>query len=90
MPFTETIKKTVRKLSDQRCCVCHHIQIGVDIHHIVPVSDDGPDTIDNAAPLCPNCHRLYGAIRERGHMSVNVEITEMLRLTSKLYRRVSQ
>jgi hypothetical protein len=33
----------------------------VEIHHIIPRSDDGSDTEDNAAPLCGNCHTLFGA-----------------------------
>jgi hypothetical protein len=33
----------------------------VEVHHITPQSEDGPDTLDNAAPLCPGCHGIYGA-----------------------------
>jgi 5-methylcytosine-specific restriction protein A len=29
----------------------------LEVHHIVPLSEDGDDTIENAAALCPNCHR---------------------------------
>ena len=29
----------------------------LEIHHIVPLKEGGPDTVDNAAALCPNCHR---------------------------------
>jgi len=34
----------------------------LEVHHIIPLSEDGPDTVDNAAALCPNCHRAchYG------------------------------
>ena len=42
-----------------RCCVCH--SVGVEIHHMVPEADGGPDTEDNVAPLCPSCHDTYGA-----------------------------
>lgn len=31
------------------------------MHHIAPQEDSGPDTEDNAAPLCPTCHEIYGA-----------------------------
>ena len=31
----------------------------LDIHHLVPVSDDGPDSPENLLALCPNCHALY-------------------------------
>jgi hypothetical protein len=29
----------------------------LEVHHILPLSDDGADTVDNAVALCPNCHR---------------------------------
>lgn len=29
----------------------------LEVHHRVPLSDDGEDTVDNAIALCPNCHR---------------------------------
>jgi 5-methylcytosine-specific restriction protein A len=29
----------------------------LEVHHIVWLSKEGEDTIDNVAALCPNCHR---------------------------------
>lgn len=29
----------------------------LEVHHIVKLSDDGNDTVENAEALCPNCHR---------------------------------
>lgn len=29
----------------------------LEVHHIIRLADDGPDTPDNAQALCPNCHR---------------------------------
>jgi len=29
----------------------------LEVHHIVPLSENGDDTIENAFALCPNCHR---------------------------------
>ncbi len=29
----------------------------LEIHHVVPLAEGGPDTVDNTAALCPNCHR---------------------------------
>jgi 5-methylcytosine-specific restriction enzyme A len=29
----------------------------LEIHHIIPIGEGGPDTIENVAALCPNCHR---------------------------------
>jgi len=29
----------------------------LEVHHKIPLADDGPDTIENTVALCPNCHR---------------------------------
>jgi 5-methylcytosine-specific restriction protein A len=29
----------------------------LEVHHIVPLADGGPDAIGNIVALCPNCHR---------------------------------
>lgn len=59
MPFTEALKAKVRRRAHLACCLCK--SMGVEIHHIIPQEENGPDTEDNAAPLCPSCHELYGA-----------------------------
>jgi hypothetical protein len=59
MPFPESLKLRVRQRAHFACCVCH--ALGVEVHHIVPESDDGPSDDANAAPLCPTCHETYGA-----------------------------
>lgn len=30
----------------------------LEVHHIKPLSEGGPDTVGNAEALCPNCHRM--------------------------------
>jgi hypothetical protein len=63
MPFSQTLKDQVKKMAAFRCCRCH--EIGIDIHHIVPQAKGGSDDIDNAAPLCQNCHERFGANPEK-------------------------
>ncbi|MDA0313275.1 MAG: HNH endonuclease signature motif containing protein [Gemmatimonadetes bacterium] len=29
----------------------------LEVHHVLPLGDGGPDTVENAVALCPNCHR---------------------------------
>jgi 5-methylcytosine-specific restriction enzyme A len=29
----------------------------LEVHHIIPLSEGGPDTPENCVALCPNCHR---------------------------------
>lgn len=61
MPFSETLKQKVKERANFTCCWCLDRDKTVDIHHIIPQADNGPDTEDNAAPLCASCHRLYGS-----------------------------
>jgi len=63
MSFSEELKLRIRKQCHFRCCLCH--SLGVEIHHIVPVAENGQDAEDNAAPLCPSCHEIYGANPEK-------------------------
>jgi hypothetical protein len=32
----------------------------IEVHHIIPESQGGPDSEDNAAPLCASCHAAFG------------------------------
>jgi len=63
MPFSEALKLEVKRMAAFRCCRCH--EIGIDIHHIIPQAAGGRDDIDNAAPLCQNCHSRFGANPEK-------------------------
>jgi SOS-response transcriptional repressor LexA len=70
MAFSEQIRLEVRRKSAFCCCRCH--EIGIDVHHIVPQSLGGSDDIENAAPLCQNCHDRFGdSVQKRK------EITQM-------------
>jgi hypothetical protein len=35
------------------------------VHHILPEASGGPDTEENAAPLCPSCHTDFGGNPEK-------------------------
>jgi HNH endonuclease len=70
MPFSESIKREVKRKAAFRCCRCQ--AIGVDVHHIIPEKDGGPSDINNAAPLCQNCHDQFGDNPQK-----QKEITEM-------------
>lgn len=58
MSFSLQITNQVKEKSAFQCCRCR--SIGIEVHHIIPQKDGGPDTFENAAPLCPNCHSLFG------------------------------
>ncbi len=59
MDFSESVKLKVQQKADFACCICR--QFPTDVHHIVEKQHGGPNDIDNAAPLCGQCHSRYGA-----------------------------
>lgn len=64
MAFTEPQKLEVKRKAHFKCCVCETFEF-LHIHHIIPQEEEGPDIVDNAAPLCTRCHDNYGANPEK-------------------------
>jgi len=60
MAFLESTRLQVKRKADFTCCWCRDRRNKVDVHHIIPEAEGGPDDEDNAAPLCGTCHDLYG------------------------------
>jgi len=58
LSFSEKVKMEARKKAHFQCVICK--SPFVDVHHIVPESEGGPNTLDNAAPICAGCHATYG------------------------------
>jgi len=56
--FSESLRANVRSRAHFQCCLCK--ALGVEVHHIIPLEEGGPDLEENAAPLCPSCHEVYG------------------------------
>lgn len=44
----------------------------LESHHIVWLSNDGPDTVENTAAICPNCHRELHHGRDREQKSASL------------------
>jgi hypothetical protein len=49
------IPKRIKKYD--KCAVCNW-NLNINIHHIIPKSCGGRDTLDNLIPLCSNHHKL--------------------------------
>ncbi len=56
----QDIRRAVLIESGYRCAVptCRTILV-IDLHHVIPLSEDGPNKLDNLIALCPNCHALH-------------------------------
>ncbi len=65
-------KKVPQPVQDQllveamhRCCLCPEHADVIDLHHIEPISEGGPNTEDNLMVVCPNCHANIHRLRIR-------------------------
>lgn len=53
----------------------------LEVHHVRPVSDGGPDTITNVVAICPNCHRElhYGKARKALVTQLYANVTRLVK-----------
>lgn len=66
MPFSPDIKERALVSAARYCCVCHRYRgVKVEVHHIIPQDKGGNDTLENAIPLCFDCHTDAGHYNPR-------------------------
>jgi hypothetical protein len=66
MAFPEAAVAQLLADCKRHCCVCFRwCGSKMHLHHIIPRAQDGPDVIDNAIPVCLDCH---AEIESRGNM----------------------
>jgi HNH endonuclease len=62
----------------RRCCICHRFcGVKMELHHIDPREASGDDSIENAIPLCFECHaevQLYNPNHPRGRRFHEAEL----------------
>ena len=50
----------------RRCCICHRFcGVKMELDHITPVCEGGSDDIENAIPLCFECHAEIHSYNDR-------------------------
>ncbi len=64
MGFLESIKLKAKEKAHYKCCICNSFKF-IEVHHIIPQEENGSDTLDNAAPLCVECHDTFGSNPEK-------------------------
>ncbi|MBU4566275.1 MAG: HNH endonuclease [Desulfarculus sp.] len=57
MGFSPKARTKVLLWSDRHCCLCKKpCDTNIEVHHIVPEANGGSNRIENAIPLCFDCH----------------------------------
>src|SRR4030042_25477 len=64
----------------RRCCICHRFcGVKMETDHIVPNDEDGTDKIENAIPVCLECHaeiHCYNTAHPRGRKFTAEELRQ--------------
>ncbi|NTU72959.1 HNH endonuclease, partial [Candidatus Roizmanbacteria bacterium] len=61
MGFSKSIKEEALISSRRCCCICHEfVGLYTNVHHIVPIEQNGEDILENAIVLCLTCHGEVG------------------------------
>lgn len=61
MGFSKSVKDEAKERAHYACVWCRETAERLEVHHLIPEAEGGPDTLGNAVPLCPNCHADYDA-----------------------------
>jgi tetratricopeptide (TPR) repeat protein len=57
MAFPKKVVEDLLVACNRCCCICHkYCGTKIEVHHIIPQSEGGQDTMENAIALCFNCH----------------------------------
>jgi hypothetical protein len=64
-PIPKAVRDQVLVAAMHRCCLCPEHHDVVDLHHVVQISEGGPNTEDNLMAVCPTCHAKIHRIRNR-------------------------
>lgn len=59
MPFSPSVKDEAKARAHYQCVMCQ-TPFFLDVHHLIKETNGGKNTIENACPLCPNCHTWFG------------------------------
>jgi len=66
MPFPEREATELLAQCHRRCCICHRFcGFKMELDHMVSKTEGGPDSIDNAIPVCFECHAEIHAYNDK-------------------------
>jgi hypothetical protein len=80
MPFPPGVREEALIRSRRCCSICHEFAgLYTDVHHIVQEADGGPNTLENAIPLCDRCHGEVGHYNPRHAKGTKYRESELKR-----------
>jgi len=91
MGFPHKIRQEALRLSARHCSICHRYKgIKMEVHHIIQEADGGENTLENAIPLCFDCHADAGHFNARHPKGTKYSIPELRKARDEWYKFVKE
>lgn len=87
MPFDQATRTKVLLWCDRRCCLCKKAcGVNIEVHHLEPGNDD----IDNAMPLCFECHSEVMRYNDQHPRGTKYKIDELKTRRDQVYEELTR
>lgn len=91
MPFPNDVRTEALLRAARHCCVCRLPKgTALEVHHLQPEADGGSNTIENAIPLCFDCHANAGHYNSRHPRGTKFSPAELVQHRDRWYAAVQQ
>ena len=91
MAFSEDVRTKVLLWSDRHCCLCKKAcGINIEVHHLIPQEQNGGDDIDNAIPLCFECHGSVQHYNSKHSIGTKYKVDELKKRRDQVYEEFTR
>ena len=88
MPFDPNDRIKALLWCDRHCCLCgKQCGVFIELHHIDPKAKSGKDSLENAIPLCFECHGAVGHYNNSHPRGVKLQHKELRKRRDQMYER---
>ena len=89
--FSENDKIKCLLWCDRHCCLCGKAcGTNIEIHHIIPKGEGGSGDIDNAIPLCFDCHSEVGRYNAEHAIGTKYKPKELKARREQIYEEYTR
>lgn len=84
--FSKETKLKCFQLSFRHCCLCDkQCSTKIEIDHLIPISEGGDSSFDNAIPLCFDCHAEIHSYNDKHPKGNKYRIEELKERRNQIY-----
>lgn len=89
MPFPVDEREKALVSCGRHCCLCHkYCGLKIEVHHIVQESEGGGNILENAIPLCFDCHADMRSYDHKHPKGTKFTTTELAKHRDNWYSKI--